>query len=307
MKKILEMFYQTWIIQTSIKLTNTLLDNGEKPAVISALMKQQTTERARTVLNLGMDIHGGSAICYGENNFLEKFYQSAPIGITVEGSNTLTRSLIIFGQGLNKSHPFIYPILESVLNNDSKKFNKEFFKIVSHSLTMYYRSFDPLFGELEKQTVDFACLSNFVALKGGKIKMEQYLSGEMADFFSNLYLAHSIKWYQEEYDVSSKFSNYCINRLLNENKLKINNIINNLGGQKYLLLHLKRKHKPEDYQERREVLKEILNNKKIVEHIKEDIYTQDTVLEKLEMLNEEDNINYQKIYDDVISVGEYPN
>ena len=306
-EKLLEMFYQTWVIQSSIKLTNTLLDNGEKPAVISALMKQQTTERGRIVLNMGMDIHGGSAICYGKNNFLEKFYQSAPIGITVEGSNTLTRSLIIFGQGLNKSHPYIYPILESVMNNDLKQFRTGFRKMFTHSIKMYYRSFDPLFGELEKQTVDFSCLSNFVALKGGKIKMEQYLSGEMADIFSNLYLAHSIKWYQQEYDVSSKFSDYCINRLLNENRLKINNVINNIGWQKYLLLHLKRKHKPDNYLERREVLKEILENEKIVEHIKEDIYTKDTVLEKLESLNDEDNINYQEIYDDVISVGEYPN
>ena len=81
-------------------MTNDILDNGNSPAVISAIMKQQTTERGRIVLNEGMDIYGGAAICVGYNNF-EKYY-SAPIGITVEGSNTLTRSLIIFGQGLNK-------------------------------------------------------------------------------------------------------------------------------------------------------------------------------------------------------------
>ena len=69
-----------------------------------------------------MDIHGGAAICLGYNNFLEKFYRAAPIGITVEGSNTLTRSLIIFGQGLNKSHPYIYPLLDSVLNNNITPF-----------------------------------------------------------------------------------------------------------------------------------------------------------------------------------------
>ena len=57
-----------------------------------------------------------------KSNFLEKYYRSAPIGITVEGSNTLTRSLIIFGQGLNKSHPYIFPILESILKDDVKEF-----------------------------------------------------------------------------------------------------------------------------------------------------------------------------------------
>jgi acyl-CoA dehydrogenase len=105
---------------------NHILDNGNTPSVLTAIMKQQTTERARLVLNDGMDIYAGSAICIGENNFFTKFYHSAPIGITVEGSNTLTRSLIIFGQGLNKSHPFIFPIFESIQEEDIKSFQKNF-------------------------------------------------------------------------------------------------------------------------------------------------------------------------------------
>ena len=121
-EKFVRMVYNTWIIQSSISLTNDILDGGCSPSVISAIMKQQTTERARIVLNDAMDINAGSAICLGDNNFLEKFYRAAPIGITVEGSNTLTRSLIIFAQGLNKSHPHIYDVLETILNNDEKKF-----------------------------------------------------------------------------------------------------------------------------------------------------------------------------------------
>ena len=123
-EKVNKMVLDTWIIQSSIELTNTILDQGNSPAVISAIMKQQTTERGRNVLNHAMDIHAGGAICLGHSNFLEKFYRAAPIGITVEGSNTLTRSLIIFGQGLNKSHPFIYPILDSVLDNNKDEFMK---------------------------------------------------------------------------------------------------------------------------------------------------------------------------------------
>ena len=121
-EKIVDMAYNTYIINSSISLTNMLLDSGEKPAVLSAIMKQQSTERARQVINDGMDISGGSAICLGPNNFMEKYYRSIPVGITVEGANILTRSLIIFGQGINKSHPYINNILDSILEDDIKQF-----------------------------------------------------------------------------------------------------------------------------------------------------------------------------------------
>ena len=131
-EKINEIVFNTWIIQSSVDLTNDILDNGNSPAVISAIMKQQCTERGRLVLNEAMDIHGGASICLGHSNFMEKFYRGVPIGITVEGSNTLTRSLIIFGQGLNKSHPFIFPILDSILNNNLQDFKTNFNKMISH-------------------------------------------------------------------------------------------------------------------------------------------------------------------------------
>ena len=117
-EKFIDMYINTWIIHTSVKLTNHILDNGKTPSVITAIMKQQTTERARIILNHGMDIYSGSGICTGENNFFTKFYNASPVGITVEGSNTLTRGLIIFGQGLNKSHPYIFPIFENIQDNN---------------------------------------------------------------------------------------------------------------------------------------------------------------------------------------------
>ena len=126
-----------------------------------------------------MDIYAGSGLCKGENNMLEKFYKNAPIGITVEGSNILTKNLIIFGQGLNKSHPHIYPILKSIDENNIDEFFHNFKSIVYHSLSLLSNSFyQSLFSNnlLEKQIIYFACLSNFVALKGGKIKKEQSIS-----------------------------------------------------------------------------------------------------------------------------------
>ena len=152
---------------------------------------------------------------------MEKFYRGTPIGITVEGSNTLTRSLIIFGQGLNKSHPYIYPILDSVLNDNMEKFKKNFNGIVSHSLGLYFKTFR--FGnDLDRQIVNFAALTNFVALKGGLLKKEQMLSGDMADIFSNLYLALSVRYYHMNNNASDLLTNYVVKRLINENQLKIN-------------------------------------------------------------------------------------
>jgi len=149
-EKMNNIFYHTWVIQSSVALTNTILDDGNSPAVLSAIMKQQTTERGRIVLNEALDIHGGAGICLGYSNMLEKFYRSAPIGITVEGSNTLTRSLIIFGQGLNKSHPHIFSILDSILQDNSKDFQKELTEMVRHSVGLYLKTFC-LSSSLEKQ------------------------------------------------------------------------------------------------------------------------------------------------------------
>ncbi|MFT7674341.1 MAG: acyl-CoA dehydrogenase, partial [Gammaproteobacteria bacterium] len=78
-------------------LTLGALDNGEKPSVVTAILKYYNTEHMRTVLNDSMDIHGGRGICLGPSNYLGRAYQSIPVGITVEGANILTRTMIIFG------------------------------------------------------------------------------------------------------------------------------------------------------------------------------------------------------------------
>ena len=304
-EKVNKIFFHTWIIQSSIDMTNDILDNGEHPAVLSAIMKQQCTERGRIVLNEAMDIHAGASICLGYSNFLEKFYRSAPIGITVEGSNTLTRSLIIFGQGLNKSHPHIFSVLDAILDNNEKRFNENFRKIVKHSLQLYMKSFAPC-KTLEQQIINYACLTNFVALKGGSIKREQMLSGDMADIFSNLYMAISAKYYQNKNSVSEKLTDYIIQKLLHENQCKINKIIDNLSHEKYLLYHMKKTTKPPSYREERELFDEIMKNPFILQHIKKNIYIHD-ILEKMEMVltKEPGSMEYRRLYDEIINVGEF--
>jgi len=309
--KFSNMIYDTWLIQTSIAMTNNILDQNNKPAVISAIMKQQTTDRARKVVNEAIDIHAGSAICLGPNNFSHKFYQGIPVGITVEGSNTLTKNLIIFGQGLNKSHPYIYDIYDSIVSDDLKKFKYNFNNIVKHSLTLYFKTLFTIEKDnLSKQTLHFANLSNFIALLGGEIKKNQSISSDMADILSNIYLGSSLVWYQEHYKVSEELTNYCINRLLHENAILFNRVIDNYPNNKirFLLNNMKRTIKSIDYNDNRELINEIQNNKNIMNHIKEHIYI-DESLEKLEKLNtlDKNSNDYKALYENIISVEEYKN
>ena len=313
-EKFNNILYHTWIIQSAVALTNDILDHGSSPAVISAIMKQQCTERGRMVLNEAMDIHAGASICLGHSNFLEKFYRSAPIGITVEGSNTLTRSLIIFGQGLNKSHLHIFGILDSILNDNQKDFNKNFRELTGHIVKLYLKSLK--FGRgncyaLDQQIVNFACLTNFVALKGGKLKKEQMLSGDMADIFSNLYLALAVRYYNINNEGCERITDYITKRLINENRQKINKVIDNLGSERFLVKHLKSNVEVMSYDEERAFFKEGMENNFIMKEIKKNIIVKGVLadLEKVNLLaeNKNDSKEYEELKNRVINVGEYPN
>ena len=143
------------------------------------------------------------------------------------------------GQGLNKSHPYIYPILNAIQKDNEDEFMVQFKNIVKHSLGLYGSSFTSMFSsdELAKQTVNFACLANFVALKGGAIKKEQGLSADMATIMSNLYLAHCVQIYESYMKVSEPLTKMTIEKLTNENKELFQRVIYNLPGG-FLLLHL---------------------------------------------------------------------
>ena len=303
-EKFMEMVYQSLVIEASVHFTNHILDSGSTPSVITAIMKQQTTERARKIIQSGMDIYAGSGICEGPNNFCQKFYQASPVGITVEGSNTLTRSLIIFAQGLNKSHPYIFPILESILNDDLKSFKTNFNNMVKHSLKLYFSCIDKN-KKLEQEIVRYAALTNFVALKAGALKKEQMLSGDMADMFSNLYLAISVRYYQNIYKSSSLFSNYIIERLLNENRVIMKRVVNNLGPERYLLKPILVEPTQISYKKNRDIFNEIMNNKKIITEVEKNIYIKnDSILNDLRQYTEQFD---EDLYNKIINVGEFKN
>lgn len=315
-EKFIDMYLNTWIIHTSVKFTNHILDSGSTPSVITAIMKQQTTERARNVLTHGMDIYSGSAICTGDNNFFTKFYNSSPVGITVEGSNTLTRGLIIFGQGLNKSHPFIFPIFQSIQDNNINDFKTNFNKLVCDISKNYLCLINPInkkdnITRLDNATLKFSLLSNFVSLLGGKIKSKQMISGNMADILSNLYLGYSLVWYNHHYPNKSNvfLTEQCMDYLMNDLDYKMNLVIDNypILALKPLLYPLKNTLQYPILDNKNKLYELILSNNELNSTLKEDIYYKNTVLEKMEQLVQLDKKSpeYEALYQDIIKVGEY--
>jgi acyl-CoA dehydrogenase len=283
-------------------------------------MKHQTTERARTILNHGMDIYSGSAICTGENNFFTKFYNASPVGITVEGSNTLTRGLIIYGQGLNKSHPYIFPIFQSIQDDDLDAFKTNFNKMLKEIVINYIKVLNPISlsnkttsqTRLDKATLKFSLLSNFVALLGGKIKAKQMISGNMADILSNLYLGYSVMWYHNHFCNGStiRLRNESLDYLMNELEYKMNLVIDNypIAIVKPLLYPLKSQIVYANLEKKNDLYKVILNNEELHNTFKNDIYYKGTVLEKMEALRkmEPNSLEYNYLYQEIIQVGEYP-
>ncbi len=320
-EKFINMYLNTWIIHTSVKFTNHILDSGVTPSVITAIMKQQTTERARNILSDGMDIYSGSGICTGPNNFFTNFYNSSPIGITVEGSNTLTRGLIIFGQGLNKSHPYIFPIFTNIQEDNLEGFKQNFNSMVLDIVKNYTsvlnptqlikKSDDKEIERLNKLTLKFSLLANFIALLGGKIKSKQMISGSMADILSNLYLSYSLVWYHHHFSTKSNLSlrNQSLNMLMNDIDFKINSVIENypIRQMKPLLYPLKSSISYPNFQDKNKLYIEILNNNQIEQLFKNEIYYKGTVLEKMEKLRTlpSSSEEYKKLYQEIISVGEY--
>lgn len=201
-----------YVNEAARAVTAAMIVAGEKPSVISALMKYQTTERMRQAVNDAMDIHGGRAICDGPSNYLQAAYQMVPVGITVEGANILTRTLITFTQGALRSHPYLYREIQAAQHKDRQAgleaFEDAFSQHVAYSVSnvagavfhnLSFGSFGqaPLdsgpmarwYRQLWRQSRNFALVADVaVATLGGGMKTRQMLTGRMADALSELYL-----------------------------------------------------------------------------------------------------------------------
>lgn len=317
-KKLVDNVFHANLISSSINFTNAILDSGCTPSVISAIMKQRTTEMGRQVINDSMDIMAGSSICLGENNTLEKYYKSIPVGITVEGSNTLTKSLIIFGQGLNKSHPYIFNLFEALTTDDIPKFRENVNKYATMTICNYMNSIfnsntairylKSYISMLEHQNHIFSTLSNFVALKGGSLKQEQYLSGDMADLLGNLFLGYSLIWEERNNGMDNKLLNYSLKRICSDNTVIINRVIDNLNN--IMLKPLKGNPDFITYNETQELVDHIYkeeNFTNFIDKINENSSLKDPYIQKLMKLEtlERYSTEYSNLYKDIVSVGEF--
>jgi acyl-CoA dehydrogenase len=214
----------TYMMDAVRKMTAGAVDLGEKPSVASAIAKYHVTERARQVVNDGMDIVGGKGICLGPSNFIGRAYQQIPIGITVEGANILTRSLILFGQGAIRCHPYVLKEMQAAHNPDAdeglQQFDAALFGhigfTIGHGFGAMMKGLSgshfvsvpenvaPETKRYYQQLTRFSSAFAFMAdismlVMGGELKRREKLSARLGDILSMMYLCSAtLKRYESE-------------------------------------------------------------------------------------------------------------
>mgnify|MGYP001611893610 CR=1 FL=1 len=211
-----------YIMEAARVMTAGAIDLGEKPSVVSAIVKYHMTERGRAVINDAMDVHGGKGICMGPNNYLARAYQQTPIAITVEGANILTRSMIIFGQGAIRGHPWVLKEMLATREADPAKalrdFDEAFFGHIAFTAANKARAFwmgltaarfvsapgdrhtKRYYQQLTRLSSAFAWTADLsMFLLGGSLKRRERLSARLGDILSHLYLASTaLKRYEDQ-------------------------------------------------------------------------------------------------------------
>jgi acyl-CoA dehydrogenase len=204
-----------YLLDAARCLTAAGVDQGRKPAVISAIVKAQATYRMRTAINDAMDVHGGKAICDGPLNYLGNLYRAIPVGMTVEGANILTRSMIIFGQGAIRCHPHLLQEMTALQEPDERHaleaLDAALFAHLRHMLATLGRAigrswtrgrFAPApdagavrryYRQLGHHAAAFALVSEVTLLSlGGALKRKEMLSARLGDVLSELYLLSAV-------------------------------------------------------------------------------------------------------------------
>ncbi len=254
-------FALTYMMDASRTLATNIIDQGEAPSVITAMVKYFNTEGMRQVINDSLDIHGGRGICKGPSNYLALPYQAIPIAITVEGANILTRNMIIFGQGAMRCHPHLLNELKAIaIKNDSfaiDQFDDELMKHIGYTTVNKNRAFlygltrgtlagSPVSGlpkkyycRLARMSAAYAFLTDVsLMLLGGSIKRMERLSARFADALMYMYVCSAVlKHYEdqgrlvEDQPLMEWSAKYCLYNVQNALDEILRNFPNMWAGQ----------------------------------------------------------------------------
>ncbi len=199
----------TYMMDAARTATVQMVDRKERPAIPSAIVKYHLTEKMRKTVNDAMDIHGGKAVSEGPSNLLAEAYKGIPIAITVEGANIMTRNLIIFGQGMVRSHPYMLKEIQAAEDNDEKALTKHLVGHILNSVINAGRSMwlgvtngrltrtptkdkntKRYYQKINKLSAQFNLLSNVSAgVLGGSLKRKERVTARLGDVLSNMYIA----------------------------------------------------------------------------------------------------------------------
>lgn len=204
-------FSSNYLLKALRNFTVGAIDSGIKPPVITAIAKYYSTEVGRKITNDGMDVLGGAAISEGPRNVLAHSYIATPIGITVEGANILTRTLMIFGQGVFRAHPYAYKEISAAEKGDLNAFDNVFWKHIGHVVRNSFRSIllsltrghiascgmggpgGRYYQKLAWASASFAIMSDLaMATQGGGLKTKEKMTGRFADILGWMYIGTAV-------------------------------------------------------------------------------------------------------------------
>jgi len=243
---------KTYIAQSAVNHTANMIDNGEKPAVPSAILKYHLTEFQRGILTDAMDVHGGKTVTLGPRNYLGIGYSGSAVSITVEGANIMTRSLMIFGQGAIRCHPYVLKELEAKNNDDIKSFDQAFFghaglvfgnaaRAFTQALSLGKADvpFDSASRKYAQAVARFSaafglCSDAAMTTLGSELKMRELISARLGDMLSNLYLASMVlkNWYETQPVQGEKeLMQYSLTLLLHRTEVALDEFLRNLPNR----------------------------------------------------------------------------
>ena len=241
-----------YIAQSAVLQTANMVDNGEKPAVPSAILKYQLTEMQRATLTDAMDVHGGKTVTLGPRNYLGIGFSAAPVSITVEGANIMTRSLMIFGQGAIRCHPYVLKELAAKDNDDEKAFDEAFFSHAGLVFGNAARAFTQAlgFGRAEVPFDSTArryaqgvarfsaafglCSDAAMTTLGSQLKMRELISARLGDMLANLYMASMVlkHWHETQpVEGEADLLEYSMGLLLYRTENALDELLQNLPNR----------------------------------------------------------------------------